>query len=193
MIRVDVLGASMATGKLEPFKVQDLEVEDLEAQDLEAQDLKAQGRFVSRAPVSSSFWRMAVLTAAAAIGVASQAEATIYWPDPAPDSAQPAPESIAPTRKRKVRHHSEDRPDGRSYRARRGQQKDVEAQSKDVGAKPHGPLVIAISINKQNMKNLRRQRILRGNADLDRHARSSDADGRVQRHSKREAAPFQHL
>ncbi len=142
----------MATGKLEPFKVQDLEVEDLEAQDLEAQDLKAQGRFVSRAPVSSSFWRMAVLTAAAAIGVASQAEATIYWPESGAGFAQPAPESIAPTRKRKVRHHSEDRPDGRSHRARRGQQKDVEAQSKDVGAKPHGPLVIAISINKQNMK-----------------------------------------
>ena len=142
----------MATGKLEPFKVQDLEVEDLEAQDLEAQDLKAQGRFVSRAPVSSSFWRMAVLTAAAAIGVASQAEATIYWPESGAGFSQPAPESIAPTRKRKVRHHSEDRPDGRSHRARRGQQKDVEAQSKDVGAKPHGPLVIAISINKQNMK-----------------------------------------
>ena len=80
----------MATGKLEPFKVQDLEVEDLEAQDLEAQDLKAQGRFVSRAPVSSSFWRMAVLTAAAAIGVASQAEATIFWPESGTGFAQPA-------------------------------------------------------------------------------------------------------
>src|ERR1700692_2573315 len=141
MIRVDRLGASMATGKLEPFK----------AQDLGTQDLRAQGRSASRAAFSSWCWRIAVLAAAAAIGVASQAEATIYWPQSDGGFSQSAPETVAPARKRKVRHHSEGRSEGRSHRARRGQQKEIEAQ-KDVGAKPHGPLLIAISINKQNMR-----------------------------------------
>jgi lipoprotein-anchoring transpeptidase ErfK/SrfK len=132
----------MATGKLEPFK----------AQDLGTQDLRAQGRSSSCAAFSSSCWRIAVLAAAAAIGVASQAEATIYWPQSDGGFSQPAPEAVAPARKRKLRHHSEGRSEGRSHRARRGQQKEIEAQSKDVGAKPHGPLLIAISINKQNMR-----------------------------------------
>jgi lipoprotein-anchoring transpeptidase ErfK/SrfK len=132
----------MATGKLEPFK----------AQDLKAQYLRAQGRSSSRAAFSSSSWRIAVLAAAAAIGVASQAEATIYWPQSDGGFSQPAPETVAPARKRKVRHHSEGRSEGRSHRARRGQQKEIEALSKDVVAKPHGPLLIAISINKQNMR-----------------------------------------
>ena len=93
---------------------------------------------------SHSFWRIAVLTAAGAIGVASQAEATIYWPDSDLGFSQPAPEIVSPPRqKRTVRHHSE----GRSQKA----QKEIEAQGKQA-AKPHGPLVIAISINKQNMK-----------------------------------------
>jgi len=55
---------------------------------------------------------------------------------------------MAPARKRKLRPHSEGLSDGRP---RRGQQKAIEAQGKDV-AKPHGPLLIAISINQQNMK-----------------------------------------
>src|ERR1700693_4265353 len=120
MIRVDGLGASMATGKLERFK---------------AQDLEAQGRSWSRAAFSGSSWRIAVLAAAAAIGVASQAEATIYWPQSDGGFSQLAPETVAPARKRKVRHHSEGRSEDRSHRARRGQQKEIEAQqSKDVVA-----------------------------------------------------------
>jgi lipoprotein-anchoring transpeptidase ErfK/SrfK len=130
MIRVDGLGTSMATGKLEP--------------------LKANGRSSSRAAFSSSFWRIAVLTAAGAIGLAAQAEATIYWPNSDIGFSQPAPETMAPPPKRKVRHHSEGRSEDRSQRGRRGQ-KAIEAQGKDV-AKPRGPLLIAISINKQNMK-----------------------------------------
>jgi lipoprotein-anchoring transpeptidase ErfK/SrfK len=130
MIRVDGLGTSVATGKLEPFK--------------------ANGRSSSRTAFSSSFWRISVLAAAAAIGVASQAEATIYWPaDSNAGFSQPALE--APARKRKLRPHSEGLSDGRSQKGRRGQQKAIEAQGKDV-AKPHGPLLIAISINRQNMK-----------------------------------------
>jgi hypothetical protein len=123
MIRVNGLGVSMATGKLEWFK--------------------ASNRSSTRATSSNSFWRIAVLTAAGAIGVASQAKATIYWPQPDLEFSQPAPEIVAPPQKRRVRDHSE----GRS---RRGQ-KEIEAQGKGT-AKPHGPLLIAISINKQNMK-----------------------------------------
>jgi lipoprotein-anchoring transpeptidase ErfK/SrfK len=93
---------------------------------------------------SHSFWRIAVLTAAGAVGIASQAGATIYWPDSDLGYSQPAPEIVSPPRqKRTLRHHSE----GRSQKA----QKEIEAQGKQA-AKPHGPLVIAISINKQNMK-----------------------------------------
>jgi lipoprotein-anchoring transpeptidase ErfK/SrfK len=108
----------MATGKLEP--------------------LKAKDRSSSRAAFSNSLWRIAVLTAAGAIGVASQAEATIYWPDSDPGFSQPAPETVSPPpRKRRV-HRSQP-------------QKTIEAPGKEA-AKPHGPLVIAISINQQNMK-----------------------------------------
>jgi lipoprotein-anchoring transpeptidase ErfK/SrfK len=108
----------MATGKLEP--------------------LKAKDRSSSRAAFSNSLWRIAVLTAAGAIGVASQAEATIYWPDSDPGFSQPAPETVSPPpRKRRV-HRSQP-------------QKPIEASGKEA-TKPHGPLVIAISINQQNMK-----------------------------------------
>jgi lipoprotein-anchoring transpeptidase ErfK/SrfK len=129
MTRVDGLGTSRATGKLEPFN--------------------ANGRSSSRAAFSGSFWRIVVLTAAGAIGLAAQAEATIYWPNSDIGFSQPAPETMAPPPKRKVRHDSERRSEGRS-RGRRGQ-KAIEAQGKYV-AKPRGPLLIAISINKQNMK-----------------------------------------
>jgi lipoprotein-anchoring transpeptidase ErfK/SrfK len=112
----------MVTGRLEPFKPSD--------------------RAPTRA-LSNSWWRIAVLTAAGTIGVASQADATIFWPDSDPGFSQPAPETLAPPQKRKVRQP----PDGRSQKGR----KEIEAQGKET-AKPHGPLVIAISINKQNMK-----------------------------------------
>jgi lipoprotein-anchoring transpeptidase ErfK/SrfK len=120
----------MATEKLEPFS--------------------ANGRPSSRAAFSGSFLRIVVLTAAGAIGLAAQAEATIYWPNSDIGFSQPAPETVAPPPKRKVRHHSEGRSEGRSQRGQKGQ-KAIEAQGKDV-AKPRGPLLIAISINKQNMK-----------------------------------------
>ncbi len=123
MIRVDGLGAFMATGKPDPFKAQD--------------------RSSSRAGFSNSFWRIAALAAAGAIGLASQADATIFWPDSDLGFSQPAPETVAPPRKPRDRHHS----DGRSQKG----QKAIEAPGKEA-AKPHGPLVIAISINKQNMK-----------------------------------------
>ena len=111
MTRVDGLGTSMATGKLEPFN--------------------ANGRSSSRAAFSGSFWRIVVLTAAGAIGLAAQAEATIYWPNSDIGFSQPAPETMAPPPKRKVRHDSERRSEGRSQRGQKGQ-KAIEAQGKDV-------------------------------------------------------------
>src|SRR5450631_1564726 len=80
-------------------------------------------------------WRIAVLTAAAAIGTASHAEAALYyWSDSDPGFSQPGPP--APLRRQQ---------------ARRRHEKKVEASLKQV-AKPQGPLIIAISIQKQRLK-----------------------------------------
>src|SRR6266851_939581 len=80
-------------------------------------------------------WRIAVLTAAAAVGAASHAETALYyWSDSDPGFSQPGP----PVRPR--RQH-----------ARRRQAKKVEASLKQT-AKPQGPLIIAISIQKQRLK-----------------------------------------
>jgi L,D-transpeptidase catalytic domain len=117
----------MATGKLEP--------------------LKANDRSPGRAAFSNSLWRMSILTAAGTIGIASQAEAQIFWPDSGGGYYRAAPATMAPSQKRRVRHRSEGRSEGRS----RSGQKVVEAPVPET-AKPHGPLVIAISINKQTMK-----------------------------------------
>src|SRR5450432_3659150 len=80
-------------------------------------------------------WRIAVLTAAAAIGAASHAEAALYyWSDSDPGFSQPGPP--VPLRRQQ---------------ARRRQGKKVEA-SLNQAAKPQGPLIIAISIQKQRLK-----------------------------------------
>jgi lipoprotein-anchoring transpeptidase ErfK/SrfK len=80
-------------------------------------------------------WRIAVLTAAGAIGATSYAEAATFWSDS--DPVVSGPGVSAPQRRQKVRSHV-------------GSKK-TEAPGKEA-AKPQGPLVIAISINKQNMK-----------------------------------------
>jgi len=104
--------------------------------------VQSKARFSFRTVLSNSFWRIAVLTAAGAVGIAAPAEATIYWPDSDPGFSRPAPEMLPPPprRRQRVRRH----PDGPS-------KKGIEVPVKEA-AKPHGPLVIAISINKQNMK-----------------------------------------
>src|SRR3984885_6706519 len=79
-------------------------------------------------------WRIAVLTAAGVIGIAAPAEAALFWSDSDPAVSQPAP--MVPQQGPKPRRHAG---------------KKVEAPGKQ-SAKPQGPLVIAISINKQNMK-----------------------------------------
>jgi lipoprotein-anchoring transpeptidase ErfK/SrfK len=78
---------------------------------------------------------MAVLAAAGAIGTASHAEAALYyWSDSDPGFSQPEP--MLPQRRQKVRHR---------------QGKKLEASVKE-SAKPQGPLIIAISIEKQSLK-----------------------------------------
>jgi len=80
-------------------------------------------------------WRIAVLTAAAAVGAASHAETALYyWSDSDPGFSQPGP-PVPPRRQH----------------ARRRQAKKVEASLKQT-AKPQGPLIIAISIQKQRLK-----------------------------------------
>src|SRR6267378_1780126 len=78
-------------------------------------------------------WRIAVLTAAGAIGASSQAEAALYyWSDFDSGFSRPWPTQ----RRQKPRRH---------------QGKKIEASEKQ-SAKPQGPLIIAISIEKQNLK-----------------------------------------
>jgi len=87
------------------------------------------------ATATGRLWRIAVLTAAGAIGTTSQAEAALYyWSDS--DSGYSRPGHQAPQRRQKPGHH---------------QAKKIEAPEKE-SAKPQGPLVIAISIDKQNVK-----------------------------------------
>ena len=81
------------------------------------------------------FWQLAVLTMAGTLGAVSQADAALfYWQDSDPGYYRPAP-SFQPPRQR----------------ARRNSAK-TKAAEKDTGAKPVGPLIIAISIEKQKVR-----------------------------------------
>src|SRR6266851_2934350 len=87
-------------------------------------------------PASQRFWRMAILTAAGTIGAISHADAALYyWQDSEPGYSRPAP--AAQPRRQRVRKHSS----GKS-----------EAAVKETGAKPQGPLIIAISIDQQKVR-----------------------------------------
>jgi lipoprotein-anchoring transpeptidase ErfK/SrfK len=90
-------------------------------------------RFLGAAALPVSWWRVAVLTAAGAIGLAAPAEAAIFWSDSDTGASQAAP--AVPQPKKPHRHAG----------------KKVEPPGKQA-AKPQGPLVIAISIRNQNMK-----------------------------------------
>jgi lipoprotein-anchoring transpeptidase ErfK/SrfK len=80
-------------------------------------------------------YRIAILTAAGAIGSASHAQAALYyWSDFDPGYYQPAP--IVPLQPQKARHR---------------QTKKIQAPEKE-STKPQGPLIIAISIDKQNLR-----------------------------------------
>jgi lipoprotein-anchoring transpeptidase ErfK/SrfK len=95
------------------------------------------GRRVSNRAISTErFWRIAILTAAGAIGAISSADAALYyWQDPDAGLSRPAP-SVPPGRQRAHRR-SPGKP---------------EAAQKETGAKPQGPLIIAVSIDKQKVR-----------------------------------------
>jgi hypothetical protein len=79
-------------------------------------------------------WRIAILTAAGAIGAGSHAEAALYyWSDSDPGFLRPGP------------------PVAQRRQARRRQGKKAEASLQQT-AKPQGPLIVAISIQKQRLK-----------------------------------------
>jgi lipoprotein-anchoring transpeptidase ErfK/SrfK len=79
-------------------------------------------------------WRIAVLAAAGAVGSVSQAEAALYyWSDSDAGYYRPGP---TPRRQKPHHHHAS---------------KKITAPEKE-SAKPQGPLIIAISIEKQTVK-----------------------------------------
>jgi lipoprotein-anchoring transpeptidase ErfK/SrfK len=85
--------------------------------------------------VAKRLWRVAIFTAAGAIGITSQAEAALYyWSDSDPALSRPGP-TVPPSRQGKRRHP----------------EKKPELAEKE-SAKPQGPLVISISIAQQRMR-----------------------------------------
>jgi lipoprotein-anchoring transpeptidase ErfK/SrfK len=83
---------------------------------------------------SLRFWRVAALTAAGTLGVTQTADAAVFWSDYNYGYAMPAP--MMPQRQQRARRHSA---------------KKTETLVKEA-VKPQGPLIIAISINKQNLR-----------------------------------------
>jgi lipoprotein-anchoring transpeptidase ErfK/SrfK len=85
--------------------------------------------------VAERLWRLAILTAAGAIGVASQAESAIfYWQNSDPGFSQPAP--TIPLRRPRPRLHPAKKT----------------ALGEKEASKPQGPLIISISIIQQKMR-----------------------------------------
>jgi lipoprotein-anchoring transpeptidase ErfK/SrfK len=85
--------------------------------------------------VAERLWRIAILTAAGAIGITSQAEAALYyWSDSDPALSRPGP--TVPQPRQGKRRHSE---------------RKAEIAERE-SAKPQGPLVISISIAQQRMR-----------------------------------------
>jgi lipoprotein-anchoring transpeptidase ErfK/SrfK len=87
-----------------------------------------------RTSAAGWLWRIAVLATAAVIGSASRAEAALYyWSDFDPGYSRPVP-TVQPRRQKPRRHPA----------------KKLEAEKES--AKPQGPLIIAISIDQQQLR-----------------------------------------
>jgi lipoprotein-anchoring transpeptidase ErfK/SrfK len=85
--------------------------------------------------VTERLWRVAIITAAGAIGITSQAQAALYyWSDSDPALSRPGP-TVPQPRQAKRRHP----------------EKNAELAEKE-SAKPQGPLIISISIAQQKMR-----------------------------------------
>src|ERR1700761_8588368 len=78
------------------------------------------------------FWQIAALTVAGTIGLMAQAEAAVFWSDDDAGYSRPAP--VAPQRVQRTRRAT----------------KQVQTPVKEA-AKPQGPLIISISISRQNL------------------------------------------
>ncbi len=89
----------------------------------------------STSVVSGRFWCVAVLTAVSAIGVAPRASAALYYVQDA-QSGFYHPVPFAQPHRQKLRQHPSKK----------------DALEKEAGGKPQGPLVIAVSISKQQLK-----------------------------------------
>ena len=92
--------------------------------------------FLNHTTFSNPFWRIAVLAAASLVGTASYAPAaaSIYWPDY--DVGISGPPLVRLQRPHKTHRHQ-------------GQKNESMAKEQ---AKPQGPLIIAISIERQSLK-----------------------------------------
>src|ERR1700761_2381291 len=92
-----------------------------------------------RAAARGRFCCAAIVTASIAVGVASQASAaTYYWNDSEPGIV--SPDQSAPPRRQKARHNQ----DKAAEKANKAAEKE--------SAKPQGPLLLAVSLNKQQLK-----------------------------------------
>jgi hypothetical protein len=80
------------------------------------------------------FWQIVALTVAGTIGLMTQAEAAVFWSDDDAGYSRPAP--VAPQRVQRTRHRAT---------------KQVQTPVKEA-AKPQGPLIISISISRQNLR-----------------------------------------
>ena len=99
--------------------------------------MRVSRRRVSTRTISTErFWQIAILTAASTIGAVSHADAALYdWPDSDPGFYRPAP-TVQPRRQR-------------THRRSTGK---TAAATKETGAKPQGPLIIAVSIDRQRVR-----------------------------------------
>jgi hypothetical protein len=96
----------------------------------------SKANFLSNTAFSNSFWRIAVLAAAGLLGTVSYAPAatSIYWPDY--DNGISGPPPFRPQRPHKTHRHQ-------------GPKNPSVARE---STKPQGPLIIAISIERQSLK-----------------------------------------
>ena len=98
--------------------------------------LRVSGHRISICNIAAErFWQIAVLTAVGTIGAASNADAALYyWQDSDPGYYRPAP--TAQTRRQRTRRNSTVKTEA----------------AKETGAKPQGPLIIAVSIDRQKVR-----------------------------------------
>src|SRR6201996_1535493 len=85
---------------------------------------------------SKRFWPVAALAIAGTLGVASRSEAAVSWSDPDTAVSRPLINTS---------------PRAQHARRQKGKEKQAEQTVKEA-AKPQGALIIAVSINKQNVK-----------------------------------------